>query len=41
MSVTTENAWGTGTETQYTAYVYGSWIGVSSPEIYRGDLVAR
>jgi hypothetical protein len=39
MSVTTENAAGTGTQTQITAYVYGTATGDSSPLIYRNDLV--
>ena len=39
MSVTTENAACTGTQTQITAYVYGTATDDSSPAIYRDDLV--
>ena len=38
-SVTTEKADLSGTQTQVTADIYGSWVGVASPAIYRGDLL--
>ena len=39
MSVTTENPDCSGTETQITAYVYGSDTGLAGAAIHRGDLV--
>ena len=37
--VTTTNATGGGTTTEYTAYVYGTMLGDTSPAIYSNDLV--
>ncbi len=37
--VTTTNATGGGTTSEYTAYVYGTMLGDTSPAIYSNDLV--